>query len=60
MGIMRQGLAIGILFWAYDAILKDNKFKFFVLIVIATLVHSSSVLFIIVYGTIWIYTLFLN
>lgn len=49
MGIMRQGLAIGILFWAYDAILKDNRFKFFALIVIATLVHSSSVLFIIVY-----------
>ena len=49
MGIMRQGIAIGILFWAYDAILKDNKFKFFILIVIATLVHSSSFLFLIVY-----------
>lgn len=49
MGIIRQGLAIGILLWGYNELLKESKLKFFILTIIATLIHSSSIVFLIVY-----------
>lgn len=49
MGIIRQGLAVGILLWAYDALIKENKIKFVGLVFFATLIHSSSFVFLIVY-----------
>lgn len=45
MGIIRQSLAISVLLFAINYI-KDKKFlKFFIIVLISSLIHSSSILF---------------
>lgn len=42
---IRQGLAIGIIFWSIEFILKRNFFKFFIIVLVATSFHYSAAIF---------------
>lgn len=48
-GGIRQSLAIAISFFAFDFIIKRNFLKFFLLIALASLIHTSSWLLLIMY-----------
>lgn len=48
MGIIRQGLAIGICLLSIKY-LKDRDIRFFALILVATMIHTSSVVFVIMW-----------
>lgn len=42
MNIMRQGLALAIILFAYDALHSNKKKKFIILVLLASLFHSSA------------------
>lgn len=44
MGQMRYGLAMGVVLWAMDALLKDKKKMFFVLVTLAVSFHYSALI----------------
>lgn len=49
MTAIRQYIAISILFLAFESILKRNKIKFFIYIILAFLFHYASLIFLIAY-----------
>lgn len=57
MNIMRQGLAMGVICLSYKYLLNKKLFKFITIVLIATLFHSSAIIFLISW---FIYRLKLN
>ena len=49
MSGLRQALAVAILTFAYDALLEKRLVKFSIIVIFATLIHNSSILFLIIY-----------
>lgn len=49
LSIFRQGIAVGICFFAFKYLKKDNFIKFFSLVLIATLFHKASCIFLFSY-----------
>lgn len=46
---VRQGIALGILLFSFDYIISGKKFKFLILILLASLFHTTSLLFVFAY-----------
>lgn len=47
--LVRQGITLGILLFSFDYIISGRKLKFLILIILASLFHSTSLLFIFAY-----------
>lgn len=46
---LRQGIAIAIIFYSYKYIIENKTFKYLICIILATLFHSSAIVFLPVY-----------
>lgn len=49
LSILRQGIAVGICFFAFKYLKRDNFIKFFLVVLIATLFHKASCVFLLSY-----------
>ena len=49
MGTVRQGIAMSLTFYAFDLIMQDKKYKYFLVMAIAFMFHTSSLVFLPMY-----------
>lgn len=49
MGQFRQGIALSIILWSISYLLNSKKYKFLILVLVASLIHSSAIIALLFY-----------